>query len=302
MSPKLRKIKHYLEYLGTRLLCFWAAWLALPGARKVGRALGRFTFGVLRIRRAVTVANLAAAFPEKSLAEIEALARSTYERFGMMLMEFLRMPSLQPQDMFDLVQVQDKSPLDEARRTGRGVVLLTAHFGNWEYLGAWVTASGYPAVYLFQEQSNPYVSDLILRYRQRMGMEMIPRGMGVRRQLRALREGKFTAMVADQDAGRNGIFIDFFGQPASTAIGPARIAVQTGVPVLLLLTYRDRDDNLLGHVEFLHKPNGTDDRDATARAITEAYVRKLEEWIRRYPDHWFWMHRRWKTRPGGEAS
>ncbi len=294
-----KKIRHLLEYFGVRLLGAAAMTLPLDTVRMLGRGLGWFTFRVIRIRREVTLENLRNAFPEKSAGEILALGLATYKQFGMMMVEYLRMPKIRPEDIFKLLQVDDDSALKKARDAGKGAILLTAHFGNWEYLGIHVTASGYPTTYLFQEQSNPLVDKMIRDYRVGIGMDVVPRGMAVRSTLRALQKGRFVAFVADQDAGRNGIFIDFLGRPASTPTGPARFAIKAGAPVILCLCYRDETGNLHGHYETLYEPTQSEKKstEETVRSILTVYNRALEKWIRDYPDHWFWMHKRWKTPP-----
>ncbi|HHL72044.1 MAG TPA: hypothetical protein ENJ29_06005 [Bacteroidetes bacterium] len=294
-----KKIRHLLEYAGVRLLTAVVTAVPLTAARGLGRALGWLTFTAVRIRRDVTLENLRHAFPEKDEREIKAVALATYKQFGMMMVEYLRMPKIRPQDIFSLLHVADDSPLRQAHAAGKGAILLTAHFGNWEYLGIHVTASGYPTTYLFQEQSNPLVDALIRDYRVGIGMDVVPRGMAVRSTLRALQKGRFVAFVADQDAGRNGIFIDFLGRPASTPTGPARFAIKAGAPVVFCLCYRDEGGDLHGYYETLYDPAtaGAASPDETVRTILTLYNRTLEKWIRDYPDHWFWMHKRWKTRP-----
>lgn len=298
----MRKIKHQLEYLGTRLLEKIAIALPLHQARAVGRALGRFTFRVLRLRRDVTLANLRQAFPEKTAVEIATLAEQAYEHFGMTMLEYLRMAALTPEDVLALADVSGREVLDDALERGKGGILLTAHFGNWEYMGAWLVCAGFPVTYMFQEQNNPQVSDLIRRYRERFGMEMVPRGMAVRGYLRALRQGRFVAMLADQDAGSGGLFLEFFGRPASTAPGPARFHLQTGAPFVLGFLAREADHHLRGRLERLDVELDGLAPEAAMAQIMLAYNRRVEAWVRRYPSQWFWMHKRWKTRPPAEEQ
>ncbi len=259
--------------------------------------LGRFVFYAIRIRRQVTESNLRQAFPERNETEIRRLARSTYEHFGMMMLESLKLLSMSRDEVVGAIRILDFKALEQARAAGRGAVMITGHMGNWEYLGAWVSISGFPATFMFQEQANPYVSRLIRRYRERMGMDVVPRGMALRSYLRALKQGRFVAVVADQDAGRNGIFVDFMGRPASTPTGPARFALKTGAPIIFSISFRDRQGNLCGTFEMLDIPYDPAHEEQAIRQIVEACTRKLENWIRKYPEQWFWMHRRWKTKP-----
>ncbi len=297
MKTRLRKIKHRLEYSGVQALIWLAGRMSLPAAQRWGRALGTLAFHLVRIRRRVTEENLARAFPEKSRREIRRLAAATYRQFGMMLMETVRLLCMTPEEVMAAIEVDDRTPFDRARAAGRGAVLLTAHMGNWEYLGVWISNQGYPASYIFQEQANPYVDELIRRFRSRMGMDVIPRGKALRGFLQALRRGHFVAAVADQDAGKNGIFIDFMGNPASTTAGPAKFVLKTGAEIIFGVAYRDANHRLHAHIETLDVDVSGLDEEQAVRAIMEKYTRTLEKWIRRYPDQWFWMHRRWKTPP-----
>lgn len=299
----IRKSKHIFEYLGIRLLAALFGRLSLGQARKLGRLLGRFTFDVLRIRRRVTLDNLSRAFPQASPAQRIAIARATYEHFGMVMAEYLRVPSSDLAEIFEaFVKVENAALLEKIQRAGNGGIFLTAHFGNWEYAGGWLGYQNIPMRVMVQEQSNPYVDRFFRACRERLHMPTVPRGRALRSYLQALKQGHFVVMLADQDAGREGVFLDFLGQKASTATGPARFHLKTGAPILLFMTYRDANEDLHMHIEELPLPAGIIDKESATREIMQAYNRAIEKWIRKYPHHWFWMHRRWKTRPAPSES
>lgn len=299
----MRRFKHWLEYQGTRFLFFLAqrlppAWLLILGA-----GLGKLTFSILRIRRRVALENLAHAFPEKSAAVIKTIARRSYENFGKMMLEYLRLPSLSAaalQQRISFAMPREQNPYEQALALGKGAICMTGHFGNWEYMGALVAQMQYPMVYLYQEQNNPYVDGLIRGIRTKMNMPSIPRGAALRGILKALREKKFVAILADQDAGRNGIFVDFLGRPASTAQGPAAFVLKTQAPIVFCVAIREPRGHHRVEAELLtfdfSKTDATSEEDKL-RQITAAWTKVLEKYIRQYPDHWFWMHRRWKTKP-----
>ena len=302
MNTVIRNLKHRIEYLGVLWLAWIASRVSLKTLRKLGRSLGCWVFSVVRIRRQVTLDNLRQAFPDKDEREIVKLARATYEHFGMTMLESLKLLSMSREEVTEAIQILDDRALQQAKEAGRGAVMITGHMGNWEYLGAWVSINGFPATFMFQEQANPYVSRLIRTYRERMGMDVVPRGMALRSYLRALKQGRFVAAVADQDAGRNGIFVHFLGRPASTPTGPARFALKTGAPIIFSISYRDQSGHLFGQFETLNIEYDPGDEAVALRRIVEAYTRQLETWIRKYPEQWFWMHRRWKTQPERENS
>jgi len=299
----MRRLKHWLEYQGTRFLFFLAPILPWSWMLAAGGLLGKFTFSILRIRRRVTLENLAHAFPEKSAAELKNIARRAYENFGMMMLEYLRLPKLSPEELqrrISFAMPAEQNPYEQALALGKGAICMTGHFGNWEYMGALVALMQYPMVYLYQEQNNPYVDALIRGIRTQMQMPSIPRGAALRGILKALREKKFVAILADQDAGSNGIFVDFLGRPASTGRGPAAFVLKTAAPIVFCVAIRQPGGHHRVEAELLtfeFSENGAADDEEKLRQITEAWTKVLEKYIRQYPDHWFWMHRRWKTKP-----
>jgi KDO2-lipid IV(A) lauroyltransferase len=302
----MRRLKHWLEYQGVRFLCVLARRLPYSWILVLGVALGKFTFSILRIRRRVALENLAQAFPEKSAAELKRVARRSYEHFGMMVMEYLRLPRLSESELRQRISFsmpQEQNPYEQALALGKGAICMTGHFGNWEYLGALV-ALRYPMVYLYQEQNNPYVDALIRDIRTRMRMPTIPRGTALRGILKALRQKKFVAILADQDAGSNGLFVNFLGRPASTGRGPAAFVLKTAAPIVFCVAVRQPGGRHRVEAElvtFDFSQNGAAlSEEEKLTVITAAWTKVLEKYIRQYPDHWFWMHRRWKTKQ--EAS
>src|SRR5262245_10938990 len=206
----MRKLKHLLEYCGLWLLVQAVAALPHRTMLGFGAGLGRFTFSVLRIRRRVALDNLRQAFPEKPGQEILAIGRRNYENFGMMMLEYLRLPKMSAPELAACVSFRTPAhaaPWHQAMEKGKGAVCMTGHFGNWEYMGAMV-AQHFPMAFLYQPQNNPYADALIRRTREHVRMSSIPRN-SLRDILKALRQKKFVAILADQDAGRNGIFVNF---------------------------------------------------------------------------------------------
>lgn len=300
IHPIMRKLKHLFEYAGLLLLIRLAGILPLSWLLAFGAGLGRFTFSVLRIRRSVALDNLRHAFPEKSEAELLAIARRNYENFGMMMMEYLRLHRMSPPELAALApfrSAEDAAPWFETMRAGRPAIGMTGHFGNWEYLGV-MLAHHFPMVYLYQSQNNPHVDGLIRRTRAKVNMHSIPR-QSLKDILKALRQNKFVAILADQDAGRSGIFVNFMGRPASTAQGPAAFVLKTGAPILFVFSLRQPKGKHVVESECLRFNDLPDNwsEEAKLHHITQAWTSVLEKYVRRYPDHWFWMHRRWKTAP-----
>ena len=294
--------KHRFEYLLVRAVLFFVGRLPEGAARAFGRRLGDFAFTVLRIRRQVTMDNLTAAFPEWSPAQVERTARDCYRHFGITFLEFARFPLLGDDQFRSLVEIRRVEYLVEAKRQGQGLVLCTGHFGNWEAFGARVALDGFPVWVTAKTQRNPAIDDYVTRAREARGMRVLKVEEGFRRMLRPLRDGEFMTFLIDQDAGRRGIFIDFLGRPASTALGVARFARMSHCPIVSGYVVRQPDGRYVAEFEApIHLREDLEPDEAERDALVRL-VAQLEERVRRHPEQWFWMHRRWKTQPNPNGS
>ncbi len=293
----MKRLVHRIEYLSLRsffALCCWLPWRAADGlARRVGDLL----FSVIRIRRDVTMANLAASFPDRSNDEVLQLARSCYRNFAKTAVQFARLRRLSNEELLKRNPITGLEHLDSVVSLNRGAILVTGHFGNWEWFGSTISALGHPTCVVVGEQRNRLVERLMDEVRIRRGLKILNAEHDLRGILEALQHREFVAIVADQDAGREGLFVDFLGRPASTAVGPVRLARRFGVPILFGVGIHAADGTVRGELQkpFLVPQEGNEDE--MIRAYTNRWVRLLEAYVLRYPDQWFWMHRRWKTRP-----
>jgi KDO2-lipid IV(A) lauroyltransferase len=191
--------------------------------------------------------------------------------------------------------------LDEFRAAvdeGRGVVLVSGHLGNWEMGSACLAARGIPIDAVMHRQRNRRFDQDLRETRGRLGMGIILRDAAPRGVLASLRKGRVAALVADQNVAGSGVFVDFFGVPASTARGPAVFALRTGAPVWVGVAVRasGAGPRYRGFVRPL-EVELVEDPEENVRRITAGTARLLEDFIRRYPEQYFWQHRRWKTRP-----
>jgi len=295
--------KHRIEDWGLRLLARPLGPLGWRGTQRLGAFLGSAGYRLVPIRVSVARANLTRAFGERLLAEeIERILRATYRQWGTTFLEVARFGAMSPDEVRAVVRFDRPEVLDAVRAEGRGALLLTGHFGNFDLFGAAVAASGYPLSVLVQRQSNPLVESRLRASRERMGERVIARGAGVREILRALRRNEFVAIVGDQDAGSAGIFVDFFGRAASTAKGPARIAYRSGAPIVFGVIERGEEGTHVARFENPLWANPDRPEEEEVLRLMSAVSRMLEEAIRRRPDHYFWPHRRWKTAPSGERK
>ena len=293
---------YHLEYLFFRYLGALVRGLPLRAALALGATLGTIAFRIVRVRREIALENLRRAFErERGEREIRRIAAELYRNMGRSLVEFLRFPLLTPTRVRELVSFVHPERLDRVARSGRGAILLTGHFGNWELMASAIAYRTRPYGVLVAPLKNRPVDELASSYRRAGRVFPIPTGTSVRELLRRLRRGEFVGIVADQDAGKDGLFVEFFGRPASTPQGPALLALRENLPILMAFIVRERKGRHRVFLEPLPAELWRDGGPEGVRRMTECYTRVLESYVRRYPDHWFWVHRRWKTRPGWET-
>lgn len=267
-----------------------------------GRGLGTFVWAVVRFRREVVLDNLRHAFGgEMSEPEIKALARSFYRNLGMTLMEFLSFPSLKKDDFCELVDVRGMEHFTGIVDQGGGALLVSGHFGNWELMGARVAAEGQPVSFIVKEQTNARVDRMQNDIRHRAGIGTIRSGgTSIREMIRALRRRELIGLVGDQDAGPEGYFTNFLGRPASVFRGTAYFAWKLKVPIVTGFIFRQPDGRHVVEVDPPFAPEPDWDEETAVARLTEIHVSRLEAAIRKAPDQYFWLHRRWKTRPPGK--
>ncbi|MCX7780152.1 MAG: lysophospholipid acyltransferase family protein [Negativicutes bacterium] len=225
-----------------------------------------------------------------------AIAKASVIRFGRMFIEVLRVPLLTKENIREVVAVEGSEHLAAALSQGRGVILATAHTGNWELLGAALALYGFPLVAVVKKQRNGAMDRFINEYRRLAGMH-VTYNTGVREMIRLLNEGRIIGLLMDQDAHANGVFVNFLGRPASTPAGAAALARLNNAPIVSAFIKENGDGT---HTAILHPPffiDKTADRERDIRQTTQYLVTVLEKHIRSYPQEWFWLHNRWKTRP-----
>ncbi len=267
----------------------------------LGRALGSFVWRVVGFRREVVLDNLRHAFgQERSEQELRALAAAFYRNLGMTLMEFVAMPRLKPADVVDLVAIEGAEHIEAVARLGRGGVLVSGHFGNWELLGARVAAEGRPVNFIIKTQHNERVDRLQNEIRRGVGIGTIRAGASIKEMILALRRQEWIGLLADQDAGADGVFCEFLGRQASVFRGAAYLAWKLNCPLITGFIFRQPDGRHLVQADPPIEPDRNLPEDEAVRLLTEIHVRRLEAAVRRAPEQYFWVHRRWKTRPPEE--
>ncbi len=293
---------HTLEYVLFTL--FRAALLLFPfrAAGRLGRFLGRAGFRLLTGRRNIALDNLRHAFPGKSPGELESVALGAFENFGIAICEFLCFSKLGVDDIRGLMNYGTGAGAFRKIAAAGGMVFMTGHFGNWELAGAGSSClAGVPYLVIVKTQSNRLVDGVVNALRGRFGSATIAMEKSVRPAMTTLGEGGVVALAGDQSAPRESEFVSFFGREVATFRGPAAFALRAGVPLMVGLTVRRPDftyDFVLEEVDR----SGLTDSDEHIREFTRRHVAVLEKHIRLHPDHWLWMHRRWKHLAGPETE
>jgi KDO2-lipid IV(A) lauroyltransferase len=295
-------VRHRIEY--------WIVWLWVkavgllprPLARAKGITLGLIVYLVHGRLRRVGMRNLALAFPGKSRRERARILRGEYVSLGRQLAEFCLFPHYTKENVNRVVVYDGFENFERAFARGKGVIFLTAHLGGWE-LSAFVhSLHGHPLSIVMRSLDNPYVDQLIQSYRTMHGNRTVDKGDFIRGLLSAMRAGETVGILMDTNmTPPQGVFVDYFGIPACTASGLARIALRTDAAVVpgftiwddRLRKYRLRFDP---PVELVR----TEDEQADIVANTARFTQIIEDYVRRYPEQWLWVHRRWKTRPEGQ--
>ena len=295
-----RRLEFVLVWLMVKLL-------ALPPrrvARGVGALIGSIALGLTPRLRETGHRNLQLAFPEKSVAERNQVLVKLYRNLGWLLAEFCQMPSYTRANTTSFLRYDGLENYLAARDRGRGVLVLTGHLGAWELSSFYHSLMGYPMSMVIRRLDNPLVDDLVNQIRCLHGNQVLHKDDFARGLLAAMRRGDTVGILMDTNmTPPQGTFVDFFGVPACTGSGLARIAGKTGAAVLpgFLLWDQPSGQYVLRFGPMLTMA-ATADAEADAIANTALFTHVLEDYIRQYPDQWLWVHRRWKTRPAGDPS
>jgi KDO2-lipid IV(A) lauroyltransferase len=274
--------------------------LPLRAALAAGALVGRAAWFLAPRNRRRMLASLAVAFPHESEAERRAIARATYRRLGRMIVEFLLLPRLPREELDRLFVYEGWERFEAARARGRGVIACTAHFGNFEVLAAAHTLRGVPVTMISRRMRENRANALWRRARRRAGVEdlVAARGETLRAARAALARGRVLGYVIDQNQPRRrAIFPSFFGVPAATAPTPAILARRFGAAVIFILAIPLPDGRHRVVIEGPLEVPDSGDRERDVLAFMQDLNDRLERWVRAHPEQWYWLHRRWKTRP-----
>lgn len=282
----------------------------LPGrlARALGMAMGGLGYRVLGKLRRIGLRNLELAFPERSPAEREAVLKGVFKNLGRVAVVVSRFDRMTAEQIRDLVDYRPEPDFAEAyertKREGRGRIILGGHMGNWELQAFAYPLLFEPLSFLARRMDNPLVEERVMRMRSRLGNKQIDKTNSAATILRTLRGGGSVGVLADVNSHpKEGVFVPFFGIPACTASGVAMLAIRANAVIVpMWAVWNETTEKYLIVHDAIIEPANTGDRESDIVETTAQYVAATERVIRKYPDQWVWIHRRWKTRPPGEEE
>jgi len=247
--------------------------------------------------RLIAINNLMRSFPHKSLKEIINIAKKSYLSVALVLVEFYDIPYLTKDNLNRLITVRGLDNYTKACNEGKGVLLFGAHFGNWEIGNAALAIMTRPLSFVYRILDNSLLESIITTVRASCGNTSLPKENTMRQMIRLLKQNTTISLLIDQNvAWYGGVFVDFFGRKACTTSGLALLAMHTGAPVLPFFTCRLPDGKYLleigGKVDIITSEN----READILINTQNFTKIIEDHIRQYPEQWFWVHQRWKTK------
>ncbi len=291
-----RKAGFFLEYSLFRSLIFIVNLLPLQTALSLAGFLGGLGFHLLKKKREIALTNLRAAFKnEKSEEEINRIARASFQNLAKTAFEFVRIPSIVKHGR-KIWKFEKESVAVDAYRQGRGLIVILAHFGNWELMGiSGASIAGRSIYAIARPVKNPFVYAYIRNLRKAGGVESIDKSGAVRASIQMLKKSEAVAMLIDQHERQASVAVDFFGRKAFTTTLPAMIALKYNVPVVFSYVIRSGDGTYTHHFEEVFETISTGNDEADIFANTQQYVKKIEEAIRKKPEDWLWMHRRWRS-------
>jgi len=298
-SKYIKNSRRYLLYLVLLLVEKIFNHLPLTLALKIGEAGGSFAYKLLKKERQKTLSNLEIAFGAlKGEPERERIARQVFKNLGKNLVEWIRIPQWDKEDLKQIVtEVEGIDNLEKALVLGKGVIMLTAHLGCWELLGCYLVEQGYPGVVIAKKIYYKKFNDYLEKIRFSHNIEIVYRAESARKSLNHLKQNKMLGILPDQDILEiDGVFVDFFGRPAYTPKGPVFLAMISKAPIIPCFIVRKEDNTHKIIIKKALELEQTGDKESDMLVNTQKWSRDLEACIAQYPEQWVWMHRRWKNR------
>jgi KDO2-lipid IV(A) lauroyltransferase len=299
-NKNLKGVWRWLGRVALGLLCGRIGGLSRKRLERLGGLFARMLWRFQRRRREEMLGLMRQSVGQSlSEAELRELRRAAYLHMGRTLVEFLQIKSLSPEKVKELVRLEGEDRLQRALAAKKGVIILTAHFGNWELLGARLAQKCGPGKFhvIAQPQRDQHLTQIMDSVRQAHGVNVIARGTAARESLRALRKGEVLGILLDIDMKDAGVFVNFMGRPASTPTGAAAFALHTGAAVLPVFDIRQVDGTHVGTIMEPVELLISGDHELDVRENTARFTQIIESQVRSRPEQWVWLPNRWRTPP-----
>lgn len=301
---KRGKLQRWVEYSVARAIFASLNAMPLDWAMKTGQGLGRIAYSVAGHLRRTGDRNLKLAFPEKTDAERQRLLKGTFVGLGRQLGLFSKFATDSRESLLEITRWEGLEHLEAAKATNRPIIMFTGHVGAWELSSFGLSLRQSPISFLVRRLDNPKVEEMVDRIRTRFGNQSVDKRNAARPMLNILKSGGMLGLLVDLNTlDEEAIFVDFFGVPASTTFMLAKLALRTEATVIpIFVPWDETSRKFLVHILPPVPVERGGDEEEDIRRLTAKLTKVVEEYIRRYPDQWLWIHKRWKTRPKGEAE
>lgn len=304
MPKKRSNLQNKSELLAVQSLLGAIGALPLETSMRFGKGIGKFFAKRFPKLQKTARRNLEIALPELSAQEKEKIIHGTFESLGRHLGFVSHFKKFQHEDIRKLVEVVGYDNFESAHQKGKGVLFFTGHFGSWEVFNLLPAAFGFGMNILVRRIDNPLVESFVDTMRTKFGSVTLDKTKSARTMFRVLKKGELLGILADLNVQeKEGVFVDFFGVPASTTTSIAKLAVATGAAVLpAFAVWEESKKKYVVYLEPEIEYDANDNSDENIRALTQKITSVVEKYVRQYPEQWLWIHKRWNERPKGEAN
>ena len=288
-------MKNIFEYILFLSCSKFFQLLGLNLSRRFSFLIAVLFYYIIPIRKKTVLENLHNAFPDYDEKKLKSIAFGSYKSFAIALAEILYMPAMSKEEIKKQVDCINVELIKEKYEENKGVILLSAHFGNWEFMATSLAAQlNIPISVVIKPQRNPYVTNWMNKARTKWNNEIVPLGISIRQTYQTLKDKKIVAMVADQRGPEESIKIFFFGRNITVLTGPAALSLKTGAPVLYGISVRQDDYSYKSVMTEISNENLPESNEEKIKELSQRHMTYLEGYIRKYPEQWLWMHKRWK--------
>ncbi|MFW5855718.1 MAG: lysophospholipid acyltransferase family protein [Bacillota bacterium] len=287
-------MKNLILYLIYRIFTLLVLIFPTSLKKSLGRGFGKLAYKITPGRRQIAAENIKRALPAKSQKEIDKMVKAVYDNLGKVMVEFILLKKLDKNNLKNLVEIEGENHLKRAANSEEGVIIYSAHFGNWEWLASILALKGYKLSAIAQEQSNKLFNKKVNQIRKEKGIEIIPKGVSVRNVYKKLKDGECVFILGDQNAGKKGWKMQFFNLDTSAYNGAVKLAQKTGARIVPAFIARKGWLNFKITIHPSLQVNKSAD-NKKLKGILQELLSITENTIKENPEQWFWLHRRWKT-------